>query len=152
LEWRAELYGGATADSLIPVIDYDTGRRGIATFRGPGYFFCGHGTLSVMSVPPRGWAWLQVKVWDVQLGATHEEVSARGLGGYGESVLFYAQGHDPTGSVPELPAPLIGLQSFSVLQPIPEPSTWALLAVGGGGLVWSIRRRKALWLPHERGP
>jgi len=56
---------------------------------------------------------LQVRAWDARLGSTYEEVSARGIDGYGESPLFYAQGNgiSPNGV---LPAPLIGLRSFSL--------------------------------------
>lgn len=137
-EWVAEVYGGATPDSLSPVV----GRYGVGhvlvPFVRPGYFTGDYGI--VLSVPDSGWAWLQVKVWDVALGSTYEEAVARGLGGYGQSTLFYAQGG---GNVSlQLPQPLLGLQSFSVLQPIPEPSTWALLALGGLGLWWTARRRQ----------
>jgi hypothetical protein len=44
--------------------------------------------------------------------------------------LFYAQGGDPFDQFPE-PGRLIGLQSFSLRAVIPEPSTWALLVLGG---------------------
>lgn len=57
-----------------------------------------------------------------------------------ESPLFYAQGTDPYSEPPRLPAPLIGLESFSLLPIIPEPSASALLALGGAVLWWSRRR------------
>jgi hypothetical protein len=65
---------------------------------------------------------------------------ARGLGGYGQSSLFYARGGCPLCAPPDIPRPLIGLTSFSVLAPVPEASSWALLLLGlalGG----SVRRR-----------
>ena len=108
----------------------------------PGYFFSPSGYLSVLSVPPLGFAWLQVRVWDTRLGATYEEVAGLGIGGYGESPLFYAQGRNPLSAPPDLPGPLIGLQSFSLRPVVPEPSTWALLVLGGTALWWAVRRRR----------
>ncbi|MCL4179159.1 MAG: PEP-CTERM sorting domain-containing protein [Verrucomicrobia bacterium] len=133
-DWRAELYGGATADSLTPTIGWHSLTRELAGFVGPGYFR-GDDYVYVAEVRPGGSAWLQVKVWNVQLGATYEEAVAAALGGYGQSGLFYAQS-DPTMI---FPAQLVGLQSFSVLQVIPEPSTWALF-VSGSVLGLSLRR------------
>ncbi len=80
------------------------------------------------------------------MGGTYEEVAALGLGGYGESPLFYAQGGTPLG-LPGPPGPLIGLESFSLRAVVPEPSTWALLALGGAFLGWATRRRP----PHRHG-
>jgi len=100
------------------------------------------GPVVIRSVLP--WvepAWLQVRAWDTQLGATYEEVVALGLGGYGESPLFQATGSDPF-DYKAVPAPLIGLESFRLRPVIPEPSTWALIAVGGGVLVWMTRRKR----------
>jgi hypothetical protein len=139
-EWRIELYGGAAVDSLAPAIKIDFNSRGITSLSRPGYFHTPSSFLSVLDVLPDRWAWLEVKVWDVELVATYEQASARGLGGYGESALFYAQGSYVLGSIPEVPAPLIGLESFSVLQETPEPSTWALLLLGGAGMWWCRRR------------
>jgi hypothetical protein len=139
-EWRVELYGGAAPDALSPAMDWYNRSRVIIPLSQPGYFFSWNGALSVLDVPGYDSAWLQVKVWDVGLGATYEQASARGLGGYGESALFYAQGSYPGGSVVSPPAPLIGLESFSVLQETPEPSTWALLLLGGAGMWWCRRR------------
>ena len=91
-QWRIELYGGAASDSLSPVVDFLYGSREIVGLGRPGYFWSSNGDLAVMTVPPSGWAWLQVRIWDVQLGATYEEASVRGMGGYGQSAVFYAQG------------------------------------------------------------
>jgi hypothetical protein len=115
--------------------------RTIIPFETGGYFQGGSGYLSVVDVPPHGYAWLQVRAWDANLGSLYEEVEALGIGGYGESPLFYAQGNDPFALLPELPAPLIGLQSFSLRPIVPEPTTGGLLALGGV-MVWSSRRHK----------
>ena len=124
------------------MVEFGTDRTFITSLTAPGYFTAHprSGDLVVPSVRGYGWAWLQVKVWDVQLGATYEQALARDQGGYGQSTLFYAQGGYAYALDPSLPAPLIGLTSFSVLQPVPEPATWALLAFGLGGLVWCCRR------------
>lgn len=60
------------------------------------------------------WLWLQVRVWGVRVAPTYELAVARGIGGYGESALFYAQGTPGPlcGGAPCLPGSLIGLQSF----------------------------------------
>jgi hypothetical protein len=140
--YAAELWGGAMISSLSPTIDFSSRQRLILPFLtglGAGYF-TSINEMTVWVVPPGSFAWLQVRAWDTRLGATYEETVLRGLGGYGESSPFFAQGGNPTG-LPTLPRPLIGLQSFSLRPVIPEPSMWALLALGGAALWWALRRR-----------
>ena len=142
--YLAELYGGIKPDLLVPAMTFGEPPRVIVTFLSgefSGYFL--GPSISIMSVPPNGWAWLQVRAWDARLGATYEEVATLSIGGYGESPLFYAQGGDPFDQFP-VPRPLIGLQSFSLRAVVPEPSTWALLALGGLALAWASRHGRRL--------
>ena len=138
--WRAELYGGPETGSLAPVLGLWNQQRGTAALRFPGYFHSDD-EWAVFSVPVGGSAWLQLKVWDSGLGTTYEETVAKGLGGYGQSELFYARGGNPAGSPPDLPAPLVGLQSFSVLEVIPEPGVGVLLLAALVVLVFAARSR-----------
>ena len=138
--WRVELYGGPSTDSLRPTLAWDHHHtREIVPLNSPGYFTSAY-SLDVPGVGEAGWAWLQVKVWSSELGATYEDVVGKGLGGYGESSLLYLQGGSPDAHM--LPTALVGLQSFSVRPIVPEPGTAALLVVGGLGLCW--------WLPRRR--
>lgn len=136
----AELWGSSTPDSLTPLVLFVGGSREIVPFLSRGYFIpdSTSGHLVVATVPPSGWAWLQVRAWDARLGATYEETVARSLGGYGESPLFYAQGSNPFDLL-GLPAPLIGLESFSLREVIPEPSSALLLLLGLPFLFWRGR-------------
>lgn len=137
----AELYGGVSSASLIPTTDLFSRMRFTPAFRtgtNAGYWFGNNAIMTVWEAIPGGAAWLQVRAWDVRLGATYEDVVALGLGGYGESPLFYARGGDPTQYVD--PAPLIGLESFSLRPIIPEPSAPVLFALGSV-VMWMLRQR-----------
>lgn len=113
--YLAELWGAGTPDLLNPAISYETGNRVFAPFVSPGYFVYGGAgaSASIVGLQLSSWAWLQVRVWDVRLGATYEDAVQRGLGGYGESPLLYAEGGAPSPNGNYL-ADLIGLQSFSL--------------------------------------
>ena len=140
--WRVELYGGPSTDSLRPTLAWEQSHtRDIISLQSPGYFTSGY-SHAVVGVPGGGQAWVQVRVWSAELGATYEEAAALGLGGYGESVMLHLRASDFDAH--ELPASLVGLQSFSVRPIVPEPTTWALLVVGGLGLCWAKRRGRPL--------
>ena len=135
--YLAELWGSATPDSLTPVLTFYTRQRIFAPFltgASAGYFrdtYAGRDGAdhpTVLTVPSFGWAWLEVRAWDSRLRATYEGVAALGIGGFGESAVFYAQGSSPNLLTPG--APLIGLESFSLRPVVPEPSAVLLLLLG----------------------
>jgi hypothetical protein len=107
-----------------------------------GYFRDGHDLL-VDSIPDEyPAAWLQVRAWSADLGDSYESVASLGIGGYGESKVFKARGGRYISTTPWSPSALVGLESFSVRQIVPEPNAWALMAVGGVGLWWAGRLRR----------
>jgi hypothetical protein len=143
-DYVAMLYGGSSQNSLapatiggrvmdpVPLTYVPTGESG---------YFAQSGFVVIDTVPANDYAWLQVRAWDLRVGQTYDEVAARGLGGYGQSVLFYARGGDIFPPPATAPQPLRGLQSFSL---VPEPGTWAMLALGVGILFWNCRHRRLL--------
>jgi PEP-CTERM motif-containing protein len=142
--YLAILYGGPSPESLQPASTGNPVMSPVPFTYTPngqeGYFGSG-GFVIVNNVDCGAYAWLQVRAWDARLGATYDEVARLGLGGYGESALFYTYGGEiacsPTGRNSQA---LRGLESFS-LRPIPEPGPWALLAFGAGFLCWRWRRK-----------
>ena len=141
-DFVAELYGGALPDSLSPAVEFGTLDRVMEPFltgNSAGYF--GNRGVAISGVPYYESAWLQVRAWDTRLGATYEEAVALEMGGYGASLVFSAQGANPFADPPELPAPLIGLQSFSLLPIVPEPSSFVLAGLGAAALLIFSRRK-----------
>jgi hypothetical protein len=109
----AELWGSATPDSLAPALTGEPPHRVFARLVSPGHFV--GETVVVRDMSLGGEAWLQLRVWDSRLGATYEQVAARGIGGFGESPLFYGKGtRGPFCDPPCVPGDLTGLQSFNV--------------------------------------
>jgi len=142
----ALLYGGPTVDMLAPATMEHSASQAMppVPFTVPlapfGYFSYDKGWVEIPSVPCAGYAWLQVRAWDARLGSSYENVATLGLGGYGESKLFQAQGGGPCGNIAIPPNPLRGLESFS-LRPAPEPTALLILLLGLPSLLW-----------HRRGP
>jgi hypothetical protein len=146
--YRAELVGGRTTDSLVPAVTAFTREVVVGGFwSGARAGYVDYANTSDKGFPtvpandPDRGSWLQVRAWDSWLGATYSEVVARGIGGYGESPLFYAGGSDPY-FFPDIPAPLVGLESFRLRPEVPEPSVWLLLCGGLAGL-WFVKRRRS---------
>jgi hypothetical protein len=104
-----------------------------------GYFR--DGIVEVRDVPCLVPLWLQVRAWDTRLGSSYEQVVNLDLGGYGQSALFQLEGANFCDPNPPPPPHLIGLQSFSLLPVIPEPSPIWLLLLGLPLL--ALRRRRS---------
>jgi hypothetical protein len=123
--FRAELFGGLTPATLRPAVREGRGTRVIVPFQENGFFFgqvgAGNPAAIIPGVPGGSFAWVQVRAWDSRLGETYEDVVARGLGGYGESPIFYAKGGLPAADL-GIPEYLFGLQSFRL-----RPATAVLL-------------------------
>jgi len=129
--WVAVLYGsapGGTAAAVGAPIPFRTG-TGVGYFPGESRIIPG--------VAENGTASLQVKVFNTALGATFEEVQAKGMGGWGESAVLPAVA---TGGGLNPPTAMTGLAAFTAASVVPEPSIAALGLLGAGLLL--IRRKK----------
>ena len=135
--FTAQLFGGAqgaAADSLTPLAPATIFRTGA----GAG-FVVAAGAVAVTGVAGGETATLQLRAWD-NMGGTLTDFDAAVAAGaaWGASTPFDVAGlGDPSASPPTTPPNLVGLTSFSL---VPEPSTYALLALGAGALF--LRRRK----------
>ena len=74
-----------------------------------------------------------VRAWDGNTGATYAAATTKG------SVTFTQTGFGGFGSPPANPVAFTGFKSFA-LTSVPEPSTYALAALGLGGLLF-LRRK-----------
>lgn len=128
----AALYAGPSAGSLVAIGATLPFRSGA----GAGFLDTSSGSArTVPTVAPGVAAFVQVVAWDASAGATYEAAVAAG-GKHGSSSVFQVT-TGGAGTPPGLPANLVGLTSFNL---VPEPATYALLALGAGALL--IRRRK----------
>lgn len=130
--YMVQLYAGpsGTAEAaLTPVGDALPFRAG-----------AGAGYINVTGVDPNrvipgvaagAQATIQLRAWDVASGASWDVALIRG-----ESNIFAVT----TGGGLDLPANLVGLQSFN-LAIVPEPSTIALGLVGFAALMFRFRRK-----------
>lgn len=139
--YLADIVVGLTPDSLEPVYEWVSAKPlQPAPFRlsTPG-FFVGAGVIAA-NVQPGIPAWIQVRAWDARLGSTYDEVTALGLGGYGQSKLFQEIGTSTFFSF--YPgATLTHLESFSLSPIVPEPTPVLLLLLGLPWLLWRCGRR-----------
>lgn len=131
--YLAVLYAGPDASSLQPWGE----ALGFRTGNGAGFFNTTgvNTTRTIGSVLPGGVATIEVRAWAASGGPTWAQAFAAGAP-TGQSTAFtVATGGG--GIPPAPPANLVGLTSFSL---VPEPSTYALLALGAAALF--LRRRK----------
>jgi hypothetical protein len=106
---------------------------------GIGYITAG-GAVPVPGAGGGTAASIKLVAWASSLGATYEEVVAKGLGGFNESAPIAIANLGGGGTPPSPAANLIGLQGFEIATIVPEPAIAALGLLGAGLLL--IRRRK----------
>ena len=90
--YLAELWGGSDPASMQPGRATGGGRVFAPFTPKLAGVFVGRGVVDITGAAAETLACLQIRVWDGRLGATYEEASARGVGGVGESPLFYGVG------------------------------------------------------------
>jgi hypothetical protein len=145
--FSASLLVGTSANSLTAV----------ATHAYSNGYVVG-GTTVLAGMPAGTPVWVAIEAWDTTLGGTTTGASfaaavaygAAGHGnvwGYSGAVGFNASATpfqvtpaDPSASPPGTPSLLVGLNSFS-LNPVPEPTTFALAGLGAAAAL-IFRRRK----------
>jgi hypothetical protein len=135
-EYLAQLFAGPDINSLQPWgVDASPFRTGAgAGFWNPG----ADSTRIIGSVAPGAEATIVVRAWEAAGGTSFDVAKAAGAK-WGESTAFSVAtgGVVVGGNPPSFPTALTGLTSFSL---VPEPSTYALLALGAAALF--LRRRK----------
>jgi hypothetical protein len=129
--YLGQIYGGLTAESLAPYGDPLGFRTGV----GAGFFLATTTPVPIATVAPGEAATIVIKVWEAAGGTSFEVAQGAGFK-FGESAPISVT-TGGVGSPPSLPGNLVGLTSFSL---VPEPSTYALLALGAAALF--LRRRK----------
>jgi len=128
----ANLWYGTSAGSLAPITDAASPFR---TGTGAGYWNAGTDSTRVLpGILAGSTVFLQVRVWDSAMGATYALAKAAG-GAWGDSNTFSVVAGG--GSPPTAPTALGGMTAFAL---VPEPSTYALMALGACALLF--RRRK----------
>ena len=137
-QYMAQLYAGSDQNSLTPLSPSAPFLTGALA----GYLQSTLITDRSGNFLKNSEYFVQLRVWDTSLGSTWQIAASKGLGGVGES----STGREQTGGsggVPSLPSGLSGLHSFSLSPLVPEPSTYALIGVGGAMLWWQSRRKSA---------
>ena len=121
-----------------------------ASFFLPGLFAGGGRTVQSIT-PSGGFGLFQVRVWETAYGSSYNDLVTRGLGGHaGTSAILRVDTGDPTTTPPGTTASLVsaGLTSFTIAglsggpPCIPEPTTWAIMALAVG--VFYLRSRRQI--------
>jgi hypothetical protein len=135
--FTAQLFGGpagSDAGSLVALTPTTIFRSGA----GAG-FVVAAGDVAVTGVPGGQSAAIQMRVWENMGGTIASYADAVSAGAFrGESNVFDSPPLGDLTAIPPSVSPnLVGMQSFNL---VPEPTTYALLALGAGALLF--RRRK----------
>lgn len=134
-------YGASTASeaSLIAVSEAPA-HMTASTSSSPGVWV-GGGTRTLTGFPfGSGTAVLQVRLWDINFGATYEQAFANAQGLVGRSVPFLytiPQSTDPSSAFA-----MVGFTAFTITL-IPEPAPLALAGLSAVALVVFRRRRSS---------
>jgi Concanavalin A-like lectin/glucanases superfamily/Immunoglobulin domain/Immunoglobulin I-set domain len=140
--YRAALFAGSTVAALAQVGPGVEFRSGDAA----GYFAGGNRVIP--TVEPGQSAYVQVRVWDNNIGSAYEETLQLG-GKVGTSeILSVVTGGG--GSPPGLPASLVGLQSFSLTQGLnftaasATPVIIPVARLDTGAMEWVLKGRSGV--------
>jgi len=135
--FTVNLWYSATLAGTYTMLD-PLGAGAMRTGAGAGYWTYGADfARTIPGIAPGATAYIQVRVWDSTSGATYDAAVTAG-GKVGQSTAFSVVLGN-VGSPPSVPAYMLGFTGLTMTQ-VPEPATFALLALGAGALL--IRRRK----------
>ncbi len=135
-QFQAGLLAGPSATSLASIAT-----TGFLTGNAAGFF--DGGTQTINTVLPGNEAWIQVRAWNTALGASFLQAEASGLpNAWWESPLMTVfTGGVLSGAGPTPPAVLFGLGTSPVYLNVPEPSAFALAALGASVVLVRIWRK-----------
>jgi len=138
----AQLYAGPVGGSLAPVAAA-VPFRDDASGKPTGYVVAGK--VVIPTVGEGAKAWVIMKAWEAAGGGTFEAAQMSGRF-YGQSMMIEITTGGDNLEPPAIPAPLVGLMSFSL---IPEPATLPLLALGLAGLALGLCSNSRLSTPRR---
>jgi hypothetical protein len=120
-----------TSGNFEAVLRNGAAFSGVAPLTGANAGLFNASGMSVPFIAPGAGAEMMVRAWDVTSGATFASALYKG------DVTFTVAALGGAGTPPSLPATLANFTSFAL---VPEPSTYALAALGLGSLL--LFRRK----------
>lgn len=120
-----------TSGNFETVLRNGAAFTGVAPLTGNNAGLFNASGMSVPFIAPGAGAEMMVRAWDVTSGATYASALYKG------DVTFTVAALGGAGTPPSLPATLANFTSFTL---VPEPSTYALAALGLGSLL--LFRRK----------